>query len=591
MSKAKKESNLSRLLKEAGKYRFLTYCSLLLSALSAAMAIMVFVYLYFILEEAVGLYPDYSGDNNMVNNAWIALGFSLGSFFVYIAGLICSHLSAFRIASNIRKKAISHVMELSIGEIERFGSGRLRKIIIDSSGAGETYLAHLLPDMVGALVTPIAIIVVLVVFDWRLGLISLIPAVLGFACMFTMTGPKMKEDMKNYQDAIEGVNNQAVEYVRGIPVVKTFNQTIHSFSRFKKSIEDYSNFCLSYTKRCRWPMVFFEVFVNSVFAFIIGAALIMEGNSWTDSSFLLNLMFYIVFTPIISNTLMKVMFMSENGMIVSDALDRIDSIMGLKPLEEGRGDLPKDHSIELRDVSFSYEKGGKKAIDGISLFIKSNSKVALVGPSGGGKSTTASLIARFYDVDEGKILIGGADIRDMKKDDLNAMVSLVFQNNRLFNGSILENMRMADKDASEQEVLEALHKAQCDDILERLEEGIHAQYGSKGTYFSGGEIQRLCIARAFLKKSKILIFDEATAYFDAENEYKVQLAINELSKDKTVVMIAHRLSSLSGVDKVYVVDEGRLVESGSPEELLEKGGLYKTMHDRFLSSVKWRIGQ
>lgn len=586
----KKEKVFPRLMGYAGKHRILTYLSLVLSAISGVLAIMPFVYIYFIIRDVVKVAPDFSKATNLVFYGWMAVTFAILSIVIYIGALMCSHIAAFRIAGNMRIKAMEHLTTIPVGEIEEEGSGKLRKIVLDSSSATETFLAHQLPDMSQAMLMPIAIIVILFIFDYRLGLVSLIPVLLGFLCMFKMIGPKMKNDMVQYQNAMENMNNEAVEYVRGIPIVKTFNQSIYTFKRFKGAIDNYSSFCISYTKRCRGPMIAFEICVNSVFAFLIAIALIMTGVKASDETFILNLIFYIVFTPIISTTLLRVMYMSENTMIVEDALRRVDGILAIEPLRETDNPKePKGDEIKFDDVFFKYKNKEKYALEGVSFTAKEHAITALVGPSGGGKSTIASLINRFYDTTRGTVSIGGVDIRDMKKERLMDEISYVFQDSRLLKTSILENVRMGNKNATLDEVNTALKLAQCEDIIAKLPDGINTIIGSKGTYLSGGEMQRISLARAILKNSKIIILDEATAFADPENEYLIQKAFQNLSKDKTVIMIAHRLSTVMNADKILVVNEGKIAEEGTHDSLIKENGIYTKMWNDYQKSIKWRV--
>ena len=410
--------------------------------------------------------------------------------------------------------------------------------------------------------------------------------------MSKMMGKQMAEDISRYQNSLEVMNNEAVEYVRGMPVVKTFGQSVYTFKKFKKSIEDYNNFCIAYTKKARKPMIEFQVSINCIFAFLIAVTLLVIGNGIISQNFLLNLLFYIIYTPILTTTLTKVMFMSENTMLVTDCINRINSIFAIKPLPESDKRVePKDNSIELKNVKFKYDNMQQNAIDGISLKIPANSTIALVGTSGSGKSTIANLIARFYDVNEGEILIGGVNIKDIKNEDLMNTVSYVFQNSQLLKTSIYENVKMAKTSATKEEIMEALHLAQCDDIIEKLPNGINTIIGSKGTYLSGGEQQRINIARVMLKNSKIVILDEATAFADPENESQVQKAFENLGKNKTVIMIAHRLSTIRNVDKIYVINNGKIEEQGTHEELLNKNSIYSKMWNDYNTSIAWKVGE
>ncbi len=587
----KKKGNLTELMQFAGKHKYLTYSSWALSVISAALALVPFVYIFFIVKEVIEIAPNYSEATHIVFNGWMAVAFAIASIVVYFAALMCSHLSAFRIAGNIRKKTMKHISELPLGFIGEAGSGKVRRIVNESSRATETYLAHQLPDMAGAVATPVGLIVMLFLFDWRFGLVSLVPVVLGFLCMFKMAGPAMAEDMKKYNSALEEMNNQAVEYVRGVPVVKTFGQTVHSFKKFQGSIDNYYKFCVSYCKKCRGPMLWFTTLINSVFAFLIALALILAGGEAITQGILLNFIFYVIFTPIITTSLTKVMYMSENGMIVADAIERIHSILDLKPLpEEVNGEIPEDNSVEFDNVSFRYSNAQTDALKNLTFKVDAGQTVALVGPSGGGKTTVAGLVSRFWDVRNGTIKIGGVNVKDIPHEELMKTVSYVFQDSKLIKASVLENVRLANPRASEIEVLNALHKAQCDDIIGKLPDGINTVIGTKGVYLSGGEQQRIAIARVMLKNSPIIVLDEATAFADPENETLVQRAFAELSKDKTVIMIAHRLTTVKNADKIFILKDGTIEDAGTHEQLVKSGSLYSKMWKDYQTSIGWKVG-
>lgn len=590
MKKEKKPSAFSRLMEYAGSYKTLTYLSWILSFLSALTALLPLVYIFFIIREVLQVAPDFSKATSIVHNGVMAVVFSAAALVIYIGALMCSHVSAFRIGSNIKRRLLKHISKLPLGFSDEMGSGKLRKIINDSSAAAETYLAHNLPDMAGAVATPLGMVVMMFIVDWRFGLVSILPIILAFLCMGKMIGPAMKEDMRLYNNALEDMNNEAVEYVRGIPVVKTFGQTVHSFSRFKASIQNYYKFCIAYTKRCRQPMLFFLLFINSAFAFLIALALILS-NGGANSNIILNFLFYVIITPVIVTTMQRVMFMSEGNMTVADAFDRIDSVLNRKPFENtGKNETPDDHSVLFENVSFSYD-GEKLALDNVSFKVKSGTSLALVGPSGGGKTTVAGLIARFWDVQNGAVKIGGVNVKDIPKEELMNTVSYVFQDSKLLKRSILENVRLSRPDATEQEVMLALEKAQCTDIIEKLPDGVNTVIGAKGVYLSGGEQQRIAIARAILKDAPIVVLDEATAFADPENEYLVQNSFKELSKNKTVIMIAHRLSTIQGCENIIVLDNGRISEQGVHGELLKKDGIYNKMWKDYQSSVSWKVGE
>ena len=574
----------------AGGHRVFTYTSLALSAISALMALIPFLYIWMILRDVLAAAPDYAQAVNIPHYGWMAVLFAVLSYLVYVCALLCSHLSAFRVATNLRLAVTKHLAELPLGFTERFGSGQLRKIIQESTGAAETYLAHQLPDQAGAMATPVGLLVLLFAFDWRLGLLSLIPVFLGFAVMSAMTGKRMEEKMRQYGNALAAMSNEAVEYVRGIPVVKTFGQSVFSFKRFKATIDEYEKWVVAYTKEMRRPMLLYTAAVNGVFAFLIAGGLLFTRNGVTPE-FLLNLLFYIIITPVISLTLTKIMYMSENKMVVADALSRIDSVLDAEPVPAfGQPQHPQNSSVTLRDVHFSYD-GKAEVIKGVSMDIKPGQTVALVGPSGGGKSTLASLICRFFDVQGGSVSIGGADVRAIPKEELMDTVAFVFQNSKLLKGTILDNVRLGRPDATEEEVLAALKTAQCMDIIEKFPEGIHTVIGSKGVYLSGGEQQRIAIARAVLKNAPVLILDEATAFADPDNEAKAQAAFARLAKGKTVLMIAHRLSTVANADCIYVVQDGRITETGTKDELCAQNGLFARMWQDYQASVQWKVAK
>ena len=587
----KKQSNLSRLLDYAGTYRILTYLSWVLAAAGALLALVPFGYIWRILREVIEVAPQYENAVHVTQYGWMAVAFAVVAVLTYIAGLMCSHLAAFRIATNLRLAMVKHIATLPLGAIEQFGSGKLRRTISETAGSAENYLAHQLPDQAKAMATIAGLLTLLLAFDWRLGLLSLVPVALAFAVMTSMTGKKMQEQMTQYQNALADMSGEAVEYVRGIPVVKTFGQTVFSFKKFKGTIDNYERWVIAYTKQLRWPMTFYTLAVNSVFVFLIAGAFLFASGG-TDGGALLNLLFYIIITPVISLTLTKLMFMSENGMIVQDAITRIDRVLESPSLSSSNAPKhPKDSSVALDHVTFSYD-GVKNALEDISLSIGTGQTVAFVGPSGGGKSTLAVLIARFFDPQSGKISIGGVNVKDIDKSELMDTVSFVFQNSRLIKGSILDNMRMGKPNATDGEVLAALSAAQCMDIIEKFPDGVRTVIGSQGVYLSGGETQRLAIARAMLKNAPVLILDEATAFADPDNETKVQAAFNALAKGRTVIMIAHRLSTVVNADRIYVLKEGRLAESGSFAELSgQADSLFGTMWRDYQQSVQWKVAK
>lgn len=584
----KKQSNLSRLLSYAGGHKYFTYASWVLSGISALTALVPYWYIWKIINVVLRVSPNFGSAANLTHYGIMAMAYAIISYLIYIGALLCSHLAAFRIAANMRIDITEHIAKLPIGFTDSFGSGKLRKIINDSTAATETYLAHQLPDKYAAMATPIGLLALLLVFDWRLGLLSLVPVAVGFAVMSAMTGKRMEEKMRQYGNALAAMSNEAVEYVRGIPVVKTFGQSVFSFKKFKATIDEYKKWVLAYTKDMRLPMMLYTAAINGVFAFLILGAFWFT-NGTVTSEFFVNLLFYIIITPVISVTLTKIMYMSEEGMVISDAIERIDSVLNAEPMSVGNNShKPKSASVELESVHFSYD-GKKEVISDISLKIKGGQTVAFVGPSGGGKSTLASLISRFFDVNSGSIKIGGVDVRDIPKDELMNTVSFVFQNSKLIKASILDNVKMGKSNATDEEVLNALRAAQCMDIIEKFSDGVNTVIGSRGVYLSGGEMQRIAIARAVLKNAPIIILDEATAFADPDNEVKVQTALAKLSEGKTVIMIAHRLSTVRNADCIYVISDGKIAEYGNRAELIEKKGMFYKMQNDYQSSVGWKV--
>ena len=593
MAEQKTSKPTKRLFEYAENYKYLTIASWILATVSAFIALVPFYYIWRLIKEVIRVSPDFDKAQNLSAYGWLAVGSAVLAMLIYMGGLICSHLAAFHVQATMRSRLMRHIMSLPLGFMDEDGSGKVRKIVNESSAATETYLAHQLPDKCVATATPIGLVVLLLVFDWRLGLLSLIPIVLGFAIMSTMMGANMKKKMEEYQNALEEMSSEAVEYVRGIPVVKTFGQSVFSFKRFRDSIKKYEKWTIAYTKDLRIPMMGLTTAINSVFSILIAATFWLGGvkSESADGTFLLNLMFYIIITPIITVTMTKMMYAGENVMIVEDALNRIDGLLEKKPLPQSVNPAkPQDASISFKNVSYRYDGASDDAIHNISLDIKSGEHIAFVGPSGGGKSTLAKLIARFADVNSGFIEIGGVNVKNIKASDLMNTVSFVFQDSKLLKMSIFDNVRMGNKNATREEVIEALHNAQCDDIIEKIPGGIDTVIGSKGTYLSGGETQRIAIARAMLKNAPILILDEATAFADPDNEAKVQAAFSKLSEGKTVIMIAHRLSSVTGVDRIYVLKNGQICQSGTHESLLSQDGLYAHMWKEFNKSVSWKVG-
>ena len=586
LGKTEKYDHMKLIREYAGGHKNLITLGRFLAGISAILTLIPYYELWKIIRTAV------NGDEleNINIYAWSAVGMIVGALLVYIAALLCTHIAAFRVQANMRSSLMRRIITLPLGVFDEDGTGKIRRIVADSTAATETYIAHTLADKTVAAVTPVGLIVLVFAFNWKIGLVCMIPAVIGFACMMSMMGKCMQEKMKEYQNALETMNSEATEYVRGVPVVKTFGQTIHSFKRFKSCIDAYGKWTTDYTLMLRLPMTGFMTCINAIFAFIVISAYLITGNGITNAD-LLNIMYYIIITPLITIALTKIAYSGEAEMNLIDALKRVDRIMEMEPLKEGTsGNAPADHGIELKNVTYRYKDAIRDAVSDVSLDIRPGEHVALVGPSGSGKTTLAELMVRFFDVSSGEILIGGVNVKDISSSELMKQVSFVFQDSRLIKKSILENVRMSKPDASEAEVLEALKKAQCMDIIDKLPNGINTVIGEKGTYLSGGEQQRITIARAVLKDAPILILDEATAFADPDNETKVQAAFEELSRNKTLIMIAHRLSTVMNADRIFVMDDGKCVQAGTHDELMARDGLYKQMFDEYTRSIEWKVG-
>ena len=570
----------------AGSRRHLITLGRILAAVSAFMGLVPFYLLWRIIRIAV------TGEelSQIAKLGWLAVGITILTLLVYIAALLCTHMAAFRVQANMRSRLMRRILTLPLGVFDEDGTGKIRRTVSESTAATETFIAHNLPDKAVAAATPVGLLILLFAFDWKMGLICMIPAVIGFAVMMSMMGKGMQEKMKEYQNALDTMSSEATEYVRGIPIVKVFGQSVHSFRRFKNAIDGFGKWATDYTLMLRKPMTGFMTAINAVFAFLTGAAFMFTKDGITPDT-ILNVMYYIIVTPLLTVTLTKIAYSGEQEMVVVDALSRIDTILSIEPLHESAQSVPmQDNSITLEHVSYRYSDAHNDAVHDLNLHIHAGDHIALVGPSGGGKTTTAELIARFFDVTEGSIKIGGADIRSIPQDTLMQQVSFVFQDSRLLKTSILENVRLSQPDAAESEVMQALEAAQCMDIIEKMPEGIHTVIGAKGTYLSGGEQQRISIARAILKTAPILILDEATAFADPDNEAKVQAAFAELAKGKTVIMIAHRLSTVVNADCIYVLKDGEICEHGTHHDLIERGGVYKHMYEDYTSSLGWKVG-
>lgn len=586
------KNGISEILGFAGKYRVLTILGCTLSGISAVLSLMPFVYIWLIVRDIFAVLPNISEATNLVYYGWMTVLFAAASIIVYFGALMCTHLSAFRVARNMRSQALHHIVKLPLGYLAEQGSGKLRRIIDESSGQTETFLAHQLPDLTGAYVTPVAMIVLLFTFDWRLGLISLVPMLIGFLFMAKMAGASMKTKMAEYQNSLENMNNEAVEYVRGIPVVKTFQQSVFSFKNFHDAIMHYKKWVVDYTISLRVPMTCFTVCINAIFAFMIPAGILLIASAADYKAFLLDLIFYILFTPFCTVMMTRILFSSENSMLAKDATTRVMSILNEEPLKEPERPLsPKDASVTFDKVTFTYKDANQPALNNVSFHVPQGATYALVGPSGGGKTTVASLIPRFWDVNNGAVMVGGVDVRNIATEELMNHVSFVFQDTHLFKSSLLDNIRSAKPNASREAIMEAANAAQCEDIFAKMPNGIDTVVGTKGVYLSGGEAQRISLARAILKNAPIILLDEATAFADPENERQIQLAFEKLTRGKTVLMIAHRLSTIRNADRIMVIKDGAIAEQGSHNELLALSGLYSKMWTDYKSSITWKVGK
>ena len=592
-----KNGELSRMFGYAGKFHVLTVLGCVLSGISTILSMLPFVCIWLVIRDLIQAFAagDISLATGSAHYAWMAVVFAAASILIYFIALNCTHLAAFRTATNMRKSAIHHIVTLPLGYFSQNASGRLRNIIDDNAGLTEGFLAHQLPGLTGAAVMPVAVIILIFLFDWRLGICCLIPMGISVIFLKQMMGGDNAQFMGKYMTALETMNKEAVEYIRGIPVVKVFQQTIYSFKNFHAAIEEYEKFASGYALKCRIPLTGFTVTLNGTFVLLIPVAMfILSGVSGQAAyeNVVLDFLFYSLFTPVCATMMNRIMFASEQLMAAKSAVSRVDEILQEKPLKEPEHPLiPADASIVFSDVSFAYPGTKEKALDHISFEVPTGKTVALVGASGSGKSTAASLIPRFYDVQSGSVTIGGVDERNIEKQELMKRVAFVFQNTCLFKDTLLNNIKAARPDATKEEVLKAADEAQCKDIIDRLPDGLDTLVGTGGTYLSGGENQRIALARAILKDAPIIVLDEATAFADAENEHQIQLAFERLTQNKTVMMIAHRLSTIQDADLILVFKEGQIAESGTHEELVALNGIYSSMWKDYQTSIAWKVGK
>lgn len=587
----KKQNGLQRILRYAGGHRRLTILGCLLSALSAVLGLVPYVCVWMAARAVLTSWPDLSGAAGLERWGWMAVWFAAGSIVIYFAALMCTHIAAFRAARNIRKGAMSHVLTLPLGFFAGNQSGRLRKIIDDNAGLTEDLLAHKLPDLAATAVTPIAAIILLFLFDWRMGLLCLLTMVLALSSMCMMMTGKNAGFFHRYQREIERMSGEAVEYVRGIPVVKMFQQTVCSFKAFYAAIQDYSNLASQYAMSCRLGQTCFLTAINGTFALLIPAALLLASTG-DVRLVLVNFVFYALFAPACGAMINRLMYMSEAVMQADEAVGHLDEILGQQSMKAPQtGKQPERAEVTFDHVTFTYPGDQRPALQDVSFTVRPGQVVAMVGPSGGGKTTAASLIPRFWDADQGRVLVGGADVRELDGQALMRYVAFVFQDTRLLKQSLLENIRAARPEATREQVLAAAHAAQCDDILQKLPRGLDTVVGAKGVYLSGGEAQRVALARAILKDAPIVVLDEATAFADPENELQIQKAFDEVIRGKTVLIIAHRLSTVQNADNILVLDHGKVVEQGSHAQLLERRGVYRAMWADYQRSARWKVGK
>ena len=594
MAEGKKRGTVSRLLEFAGERRSLTIAGCVLSALAMAVNMVPYVCVWLVIRGLIAVSPNWTEATDVAGYGWAAFGFAVGGIIVYFAALMCTHLAAFRTATNIRKRCMEHLAKAPLGYFDTHASGLLRRRIDGAAAQTETLLAHNLADITGTAAMFITLLVLLFVFDWRMGAACMLAAVISIGALFTMMGGKNANLMAEYYDALDHASKAGTEYVRGIPVVKVFQQTVYSFRAFKEAIDAYSERASHYQGVvCKGPQAVNLTVTEGAFIFLVPAALLIAPGALASGNFALfvtNFAFYAVFSAVLSTALAKIMFAAGGLTQAGDALKRINEVLSAPTLSvTDDPKVPADNSVEFDDVTFTYDGAEQPALDGVSFSVEPGKTVALVGPSGGGKTTAASLVPRFWDADAGSVRVGGVDVRDIDPHELMDRVAFVFQNTRLFSTSILENVRAARPDATREQVLDALHAAQCDDILAKLPDGVDTKMGSDGTYLSGGEQQRVALARAILKGAPIVVLDEATAFADPENEALIQKAFARLMEGRTVIMIAHRLSTVVGADKIVVLDQGHVVEQGAHAELVSAGGLYARMWADYQTAAQWKI--
>ena len=574
-----------------GKRRVLLPAAMLLSALSALAGMLPYILIWLIVRELLE-HGEITSSGNVVTYAWWAAGMAVASIVLYFAALMSSHLAAFRVESNLRKEAMRQIVRMPLGFFDINTSGRIRKIIDDNAGVTHSFLAHQLPDLAATFLVPLVAAILIFVFDWILGLACIVPVIIAMLVMGFMMNAEGRQFMKSYMTSLEEMNTEAVEYVRGIPVVKVFQQTIYSFKNFHRCIMNYNKMVFGYTRMWEKPMSLYTVIINGFVFFLAPLAILLIGYSGNYASVLLNFFLFVLITPVFSQSIMKSMYLNQALGQASEAIGRLENLVAYEHLTVVEHPQPvKEFSIQFEKVSFSYPGANQKAVDDVSFTIPQGNTVALVGASGGGKTTIARLVPRFWEATEGKVLIGGINVREIAPEELMKYISFVFQNTKLFKTSLLENIKYGNPDATMEEVERAVDMAQCREIINKLPLGLNTKIGTEGTYLSGGEQQRIVLARAILKNAPIIVLDEATAFADPENEHLIQQALKELTKGKTVLMIAHRLSSITDADNILVIDKGKIAEQGTHANLLGKQGIYYHMWNEYQQSVRWTIGK
>ena len=584
-------STLKKLQNYMGKRKVLLPAAMLLSALSALAGMLPYILIWLIVRELLE-YGEITSSGNVVTYAWWAAGMAVASIVLYFAALMSSHLAAFRVESNLRKEAMRQIVRMPLGFFDINTSGRIRKIIDDNAGVTHSFLAHQLPDLAATFLVPLVAAILIFVFDWILGLACIVPVIIAMLVMGFMMNAEGRQFMKSYMTSLEEMNTEAVEYVRGIPVVKVFQQTIYSFKNFHRCIMNYNKMVFGYTRMWEKPMSLYTVIINGFVFFLAPLAILLIGYSGNYASVLLNFFLFVLITPVFSQSIMKSMYLNQALGQASEAIGRLENLVAYEHLTVVEHPQPvKEFSIQFEKVSFSYPGANQKAVDDVSFTIPQGNTVALVGASGGGKTTIARLVPRFWEATEGKVLIGGINVREIAPEELMKYISFVFQNTKLFKTSLLENIKYGNPDATMEEVERAVDMAQCREIINKLPLGLNTKIGTEGTYLSGGEQQRIVLARAILKNAPIIVLDEATAFADPENEHLIQQALKELTKGKTVLMIAHRLSSITDADNILVIDKGKIAEQGTHANLLGKQGIYYRMWNEYQQSVRWTIGK